>query len=172
MNLEILKHEEFGAIRVQQVAGQPWFVAKDVCQALGLINTSMAVKSLQEDERAKYYLGPVPQGGQVSGWHVNESGLYQLIFQSRKPQAKVFTRWVTGEVLPAIRKEGRYEVGGQAGPGQVVPTLNGVAAASLMMDIAFVEDQEKRERMAQSMQVLMKSVKVERYSTTGELPTR
>ena len=63
----------------------------------------MAVKTLDDSERCKFNL---PRQG--STWHVNESGLYQLIFQSRKPKARRFTRWVTSEVLPSIRKTGGY----------------------------------------------------------------
>ena len=160
MTLEILKHEEFGAIRVQQVAGCPWFVAKDVCQALGIKQASVAVKELADDEKGVICIHT--PGGTQSAWHVNESGLYQLIFQSRKPQAKSFTRWVTGEVLPAIRKEGRYEVVAESREPVIVPSMNGAAASQLMMDIAFVEDQAKRERMAETLQILMRSVKVEK----------
>ena len=162
MNLEVLKHEDFGAIRVQQVAGQPWFVAKDVCQALGMKqNTTNALKALDDDEKGVVTID-TPGGGQVMSC-INESGLYHLIFNSRKAQAMKFRKWVTAEVLPAIRKEGKYEAEAvKAAEPEIVPTLNGAAAAALMADIAFVEDKEMRERMARSMQVLMKSVKIEK----------
>lgn len=84
--------------------GTPWFVAKDVCDILELTNPTMALESLDEDERAKEYLG---RQGEAN--IVNESGLYALIFKSRKPEAKAFRKWVTSEVLPAIRKTGHYE---------------------------------------------------------------
>ena len=163
MTLEVLKHEDFGAIRVQQVAGQPWFVAKDVCDALDMRqNAESALRTLDDDEKGAESIST--PGGNQTMLCVNESGLYHLIFNSRKAQAMKFRKWVTGEVLPAIRKAGRYESASvvESGREQIVPTLNGAAAAALMADIAFVEDKEQRERMARSMQVLMKSVKVEK----------
>lgn len=83
--------------------GTPWFIAKDVCDILELTNTTVALEGLEEDERAKYYLGR-----QGSANVVNEAGLYSLIFKSRKPEAKAFKRWVTHEVLPTIRRHGGY----------------------------------------------------------------
>lgn len=95
-------------IRVEVVDGEPWFVAKDVCDALTLENSRKATASLEDDEKG---VSPVvtPSGTQQMTT-VNESGLYSLIFQSRKPEAKKFRKWVTSEVLPSIRKTGRYEL--------------------------------------------------------------
>ena len=92
-------------VRTVIIDGQPYFVAKDVCDVLGHTNPSVAIQMLDYDERAKQCLGR-----QGETWVVNESGLYHLIFQSRKAEAKVFRKWVTSEVLPALRKTGRYEV--------------------------------------------------------------
>ena len=92
-------------VRTVTIENEPYFVAKDVCDILDLSNPSMATQSLDEDERAKYCLGR-----QGETWCVNESGLYHLIFQSRKPEAKAFRKWVTAEVLPTLRRTGRYEV--------------------------------------------------------------
>jgi len=94
-------------VRVIDLDGAPWFVAKDVCEVLGLANPSMAIKPLDEDERAKYYLGR-----QGEAWFINESGLYALIFTSRKKAAQRFRKWVTGEVLPTLRRTGSFVVGG------------------------------------------------------------
>ena len=92
-------------VRTVMIDSVPFFVAKDVCDILQLTNSRMAVQSLDEDERCKYCL---PRQGET--WLVNESGLYHLIFQSRKPEAKAFRKWVTSEVLPSLRKTGTYEV--------------------------------------------------------------
>lgn len=92
-------------VRVVTINDEPYFVAKDVCDILELTNARMTVQSLDEDERCKYCL---PRQGDT--WVVNESGLYHLIFQSRKPEAKAFRKWVTAEVLPTLRRTGRYEV--------------------------------------------------------------
>lgn len=96
-------------IRVEVINNEPWFVAKDVCDALGIENNRNATARLDEDERGTSIVR-TPSGEQTMTT-VNESGLYNLIFQSRKPEAKKFRKWVTSEVLPSIRKTGRYEVG-------------------------------------------------------------
>lgn len=79
--------------------GEPWFVAKDVCDILGHSNVSMALDRLDDDERSKFNLG---RQGETN--IVNEAGLYVLVLSSRKPEAHEFKRWVTHEVLPQIRK--------------------------------------------------------------------
>lgn len=95
-------------IRVEVVDGEPWFVAKDVCDALGIENNRNAASRLDDDEKGASIVR-TPSGEQQMTT-VNESGLYSLIFQSRKPEAKKFRKWVTGEVLPSIRKTGKYEL--------------------------------------------------------------
>lgn len=91
-------------LRVVMRDGEPWFVAADVCAALAVQNITQAVARLDDDERAMFNIAP--QGNTNI---INESGLYSLIMGSRKPEAKKFRKWVTAEVLPAIRKTGRYE---------------------------------------------------------------
>jgi len=88
------------------IAGEPWFLAKDVCDALGIQNNKMAVKSLEDYQRLRYTVYTSGQGRESH--FVNESGLYTLIFQSRKEEAKAFQKWVTMDVLPSIRKYGAY----------------------------------------------------------------
>ena len=102
-NIQIFNNEEFGQVRTVMVSDEPWFVAADVCKALELSNPTVAVSRLDEDERAKFNLGR-----QGEGIIVNEAGLYSLILGSRKPEAKVFKRWITHDVIPAIRKTGGY----------------------------------------------------------------
>lgn len=94
-------------IRMEQVNGEPWFVAKDVCDALAISNSRDAMNRLEEDERGMSVV-PTPSGEQSMNM-INESGLYNLIFQSRKPEARAFRRWVTNEVLPAIRRTGVFK---------------------------------------------------------------
>jgi anti-repressor protein len=86
---------------------EPWFVAADICRILGLSNPTMAIRPLDEDEKGLSQIET--PGGRQQMAIVNESGLYALIVRSDKPSAKPFRKWVTGEVLPAIRKTGRYE---------------------------------------------------------------
>lgn len=84
----------------------PWFCAKDICLALGIVDHKGAVQTLEEDEKGEG-VAPTP-GGDQSMLFVSESGLYSLIFRSRKPAAKQFRKWVTSEVLPALRRSGYY----------------------------------------------------------------
>jgi len=98
---------ESQALRVNlDAAGQPWFVAADVCAALDLPDTHKAIARLDDDEKGRNSM-PTP-GGQQDMSVVNESGLYNLVLGSRKPEAKRFKRWITHEVLPSIRKTGSY----------------------------------------------------------------
>ncbi|ARF69663.1 phage repressor protein/antirepressor Ant [Paenibacillus larvae subsp. pulvifaciens] len=90
-------------VRVVVKDGHPWWVAKDVCDVLEIVNPSDALKRLDDDERSRFNLG---RQGETN--IINEAGLYALILGSRKPEAKQFKRWVTHEVLPAIRKTGMY----------------------------------------------------------------
>lgn len=104
---------ENAPIRVQVINGETWFVAKDVCRELGLSNHKMAIKALDEDEAGVATIYPRSSNGVIQRREVNvinESGLYSLAFQSRKPGAKKFRKWVTMEVLPSIRKTGGYQV--------------------------------------------------------------
>ena len=104
--LVVISSPEFGEIRNAMVNGEPWFVAKDICDALGISKYRDAIARLDEDERMSIFVD-TPGGGQ-SMTSVNESGLYLLIFQSRKSESKAFRKWVTKEVLPNIRKHGFY----------------------------------------------------------------
>ena len=83
-----------------------WFCIKDVCDILGLTNPTVVAKRLDEDEKAKFDLGL--KNGELTNF-TNESGLYTLILRSDKPEAKPFRKWITSEVIPAIRKTGKYE---------------------------------------------------------------
>lgn len=93
------------AVRVIDRDGSPWFVAADVCSALGYQNSRKAVADhLDADERCNQ---PLHRGGELT--IISESGLYALVLRSRKPEARKFAKWVTSEVLPAIRKTGGYQ---------------------------------------------------------------
>jgi len=105
-DLQLFKNPEFGEIRVLEKDSEPWFIAADVCRVLEHSNVTVALDRLDEDERAKFNLGhPMYETNCV-----NEPGLYSLVLGSRKPEAKAFKRWVTHEVIPAIRKTGGYNL--------------------------------------------------------------
>lgn len=91
-------------IRTIQKGGEVWWVLKDVCDVLGLKNPTMIADRLEEDEVTKFNLGGLSGATNI----INESGLYNVILRSDKPQAKPFRKWVTSEVLPSIRKNGVY----------------------------------------------------------------
>lgn len=100
--LQTFKFEN-NEIRTILKDNEPWFCLKDVCDILGIKNATDVVKRLDEDERTRFNLG---RQGETN--FINESGLYNVVLRSDKPQAKQFRKWVTSEVLPTIRKHGIY----------------------------------------------------------------
>lgn len=106
-DLKIWESQEFGVLRVIERDGEPWMVGKDVAQALGYQNASKALND-HVDPEDKLNNESLLSLGQRGGWLINESGLYSLVLSSKLPGAKRFRRWVTGEVLPSIRKDGGY----------------------------------------------------------------
>lgn len=108
-DLQIFKNPEFGEVRTVTIDGDPWFVGKDVAEALGYAEPRSAV-SKKVDEADKGVAEMETPSGKQAMTIVNESGLYALIFGSRMESAKRFKHWVTSEVLPAIRKHGVYAV--------------------------------------------------------------
>ncbi|HFI0804721.1 TPA: BRO family protein, partial [Streptococcus suis] len=101
------KNEQFGEVQLLEINNEPWFVGKEIAEILGYQNPSKALKD-HVDEEDKLNNETLLSLGQRGGWIINESGLYSLILKSKLPQAKQFKRWVTSEVLPAIRKHGGY----------------------------------------------------------------
>lgn len=106
--LNVFENPEFGRVRTVSVDNEPWFFAKDVCDALS-IATNHVRESLDEDEVSNLRSTEIgPEFGGKAPLIVSEAGLYSLILKSRKPEAKAFKRWITHEVIPAIRKHGGY----------------------------------------------------------------
>lgn len=105
-----LVHPEFGELRTVKIDEEPWFVGKDIAEALGYSNTSKAIITHVADEDKIIKMLPNSQNGKTVGktYIINESGLYSLILSSKLPSAKEFKHWVTSEVLPSIRKNGAY----------------------------------------------------------------
>lgn len=108
--LQIFQNPEFGTVRTVEMNGEPWLVGKDVAEALGYTNPNEALSDHVEAED-KLNSKTLTSLGQRGGWLINESGLYSLVLSSKLPTAKKFRRWVTGEVLPSIRKTGGYIAG-------------------------------------------------------------
>lgn len=127
-------------VRTIQVNGEPFFVATDVCQILDIRNSRDAIKRLDADEVTVSEI-PTPSRGLQPHQLVTESGLYHLVFTSTRPGAKAFRKWVTGEVLPALRRSGRYEVGQPAAKGHQLSLFDlepteGLRMRDLMFDLA------------------------------------
>lgn len=107
--LQVFNNEMFGNVRIILQDNEPWFVAKDVCDCLEIVNSRHALSRLDEDEKNSVVLNDGIAGNPTKAI-VNEYGLYSLVLSSRKPEAKEFKRWVTHEVLPSLRKYGTYSM--------------------------------------------------------------
>lgn len=106
-NLQIFNSPDFGQIRTIQQNGGPWFVGKDVAQALGYSQTAKAVREHVKDNHKGMSVLDTP-GGKQETTIIDEAGLYSLVMRAKTEKAEDFQEWVTGEVLPAIRKHGGY----------------------------------------------------------------
>lgn len=155
MNNEIQKFDFKGApLRtLTDKAGEPWFVAKDVCDILEISNPSDALKRLDDDERSRFNLG---RQGETN--IVNEAGLYVLVLGSRKPEAHEFKRWVTHEVLPSIRKHGGY----MAGQERMTPEQ--MALASMRWLQSKVDEQAKQLKAQEGKVLFANAVETARTS--------
>lgn len=117
--IQTFTSDQFGTIRaVRDEDGEPMFVAKDVCTALEVKNSRDAIARLDNDERGVVLIDT--PGGEQQMQAVNEAGLYVLVLSSRKPEARAFKRWVTHEVLPALRRDGGYMVARDETPEQTM----------------------------------------------------
>lgn len=109
MSTALLSYQfEENPVRIVMVAGDPWFVANDVARALGYTRQQEMVRNLDEDEKGVHNVHSL--GGAQEMNIISESGLYAAVLKSRKEEAKRFRKWVTGEVLPSLRKTGRYQM--------------------------------------------------------------
>lgn len=134
--LKIFENKQFGTIRAIEQNGEPWFVATDVCRALELGNSRQAMTRLDDDEKG--VISTDTLGGEQKVSIVNEPGLYSLVLGSRKPEAKIFKRWITHEVIPSIRRNGGYI------SGQENMTPEELMAAALIMAQKTIENQKTR----------------------------
>ena len=131
--ISIFENPTFGQVRSLTIDNEPWFVGKDVAEVLGYSDTNKAVSMHVDDEDKKLNDKSSLSFGQRGATLINESGLYALIFSSKLETAKAFKRWVTSEVLPAIRKTGSYQM---PAPVQVFPAGSLAAAISDIGDTA------------------------------------
>lgn len=136
-DLTIFENVEFGGIRAVEINGEPWFVGKDVAQALGYAKPTDAARKLVDEEDRGVSKIETPSGQQEMVL-INESGLYSLVLSSKLPSAKKFKRWVTSEVIPSIRKRGGYLNGqNELSPEELM-------AKALLVAQQTLADREKR----------------------------
>ena len=132
-NIQIFHHELFGDIRTMTgEKGETFFVGKDVAEALGYKRTADAISIHVDSEDKGVGVLPTP-GGNQQVTIINESGLYSLVLQSKLPQARVFKRWVTSEVLPQIRRTGGYIPMRNARTGEALTEGEMVEAANRIL---------------------------------------
>lgn len=136
-DIQLFSNESFGEVRAfLNEGGEPSFVAKDVCNALGLSNVGQALASLDEDEKDSITIADGTPGNPNKAT-VTEPGFYKLVMRSRKPEAKAFQRWVTHEVLPALRRDGGYMVARDETPEQTM-------ARAVLLAQRTIETQERK----------------------------
>lgn len=159
MNNEIQKSDFKGApLRtLTDKAGEPWFVAKDVCDILGLENSRKATAELDSDEKNTVTISD-GIAGNPNKTIISEPGLYRLVMKSRKPEAKEFQRWVTHEVLPSIRKHGGY----MAGQERMTPEQ--MALASMRWLQSKVDEQAKQLKAQEGKVLFANAVETARTS--------
>ena len=156
--ITVFENEQFGSMRTVIFNGEPWFVAIDVCRALETSNPTMALERLDEDEKmtlssTEGHSGQ--RGGPQRMCFVNEPGLYTLVLGSRKPEAKAFKRWITHEVIPAIRKHGGYLT-----PTTIEELLDN---PDLIVEMALKLKAEREKRVAVERELLAAQPKVEYF---------
>lgn len=142
-------------VRVTDLDGNPWWLLIDVCRALGIANPTHGANRLDEDERGSAVVDTL--GGPQQTNVINESGLYALIMQSRKPEAKRFRKWVTSEVLPALRKDGAYVIA-QAEDSEETLVARGLVAANAAIErlkLQVVEQTAELEEMRPKVEAFL-----------------
>lgn len=154
-SMKIWESQEFGVLRVIEQDGEPWMVGKDVAQALGYQNASKALND-HVDPEDKLNNESLLSLGQRGGWLINESGLYSLVLSSKLPSAKRFRRWVTGEVLPSIRKDGGY-----------IKTAPGMTDADIMAKAILLAQKTIEGQKAQIAEMTPKAIFADAVSASS-----
>lgn len=141
----VFGNADFGEVRTVVIDGEPWFVGKDVAQCLGYTNPSKALADHVDDDD-KLNNKTLSSLGQRGGWLINESGMYALIFGSKLEKAREFKRWVTSEVLPALRKTGHYEVAADQSVNQLLVEFGDFKVTYVQQMVEFKDALEKQTK--------------------------
>ena len=162
-SLQVFTFEQ-SDVRVVFQNGAPWWIARDVCGVLGLGNSRKATQELDDDEKG-VTISDTP-GGQQEMTIISEAGLYSLILRSRKPEAKRFKRWVTHDVLPAIRRTGRY---GPDGAEALMKDLTNPDSLLAMLN-NWKQDRDRRIELERKVQIdAPKVVFADAYRTSKDV---
>lgn len=162
-NLQVFNSDVFGSVRVLVRENEPWFVGRDVADKLGYIDTRIAVRRLVDEEdktvilKSQFDSLDIPNRGLTI---INESGVYSLVLRSKLPQAREFKRWVTSEILPAIRKHGMYltpEKAGEALNDPAVFLANAVKVADEVIKRQQQRLLEQQQVIQDQQQVIVKA---------------
>lgn len=158
-NLQVFNSPVFGDIRVSGTMDEPLFIASDVCKALDLGNTAMAIGRLDDDEKGVSLIDTL--GGKQEMTSVTESSLYSLVLGSRKPEAKDFKRWITHEVIPSIRKHGAY-----ATPATIENIINDPDFGIKLLTQLKEEHEKNKELSAKNEEMKPKALFADAVSTS------
>jgi prophage antirepressor-like protein len=132
----------FNDVRVVLIDGEPWLVAKDVCEVLGLADVSRSCERLDDDEKDTHTVSTL--GGDQDMIVISESGFYRLVMTSRKPSVKKFQKWITSEVIPSIRKTGTYSIAHPVSVPAILPEVRAVQIANSIRHITDTLDDNPR----------------------------
>lgn len=157
-SIEIFKNESFGEVRVSGTSEEPLFCLTDVCSVLELGNASQ-VKSRLDDGVITNEVIPDALGRMQETSFINEDGLYDVILDSRKPQAKAFRKWITSEVLPSIRKTGQYQSTVSLSPSELILKLAQIN----------VENERKMKILEEKTEALQSELNEVKQRTTTDL---
>ena len=154
-HLQIFENERFGRVRTIEQNGEPWFIARDVCECLSIGKYRDAVSRLEEDERGSVEMDT--PGGRQGMTAINEYGLYSLVLSSRKPEAKEFKRWITHDVIPAIRKTGGYIAHSKDMTDEEI-----MAKALLVAQKTITEKQKQIRRLQEDKEKALQQIETDR----------
>ena len=159
--ITLFENSQFGKVRVARLNNEPIFCIADLCKILDLTPSKVSQR-LSEDVLSKYPLKT--NGGEQIANFVNEDGLYDVILDSRKPEAKAFRKWVTGEVLPAIRKSGGYMIEKEESPEETMSRALLIAQDTMLRQKQRL-DMLQAQNNLQSTQLQIVAPKVEYYDS-------
>lgn len=162
--MQIFNNPEFGKVRAVTIDNEPWFVGKDVADALGYSDTNKAVAMHVDDEDKKLNDKTSSSFGQRGTTLINESGLYGLILSSKLPTAKKFKHWVTSEVLPDIRKHGLYA------KQSVIDMMINDPDSCIALLTKYKEEKQEKERLQAELDYSKEWYSIKRVAKLNDIP--